>query len=87
MLSRGDARVATMLADLPDPSLGAYGRAILEHGLDGPFPWEGEQPPWQIVDVGMTERFLLREMDKHERLKRTIPCPPPEVGCKLCGVC
>ena len=19
--------------------------------------------------------------------RRTIPCPPPEVGCKLCGVC
>ncbi len=87
VLSRGDARVATMLAELPDPSLGAYGRAIREHGLDGPFPWEGERPPWQVVDVGMTERFLLREMDKHERLKRTIPCPPPEVGCKLCGVC
>ena len=87
VLSRGDARVATMLAELPDPSLGSYGRAIREHGLDGPFPWESEQPPWYIVDVGMTERFLLREMDKHERTKRTIPCPPPEVGCKLCGVC
>ena len=87
VLSRGDARVATMLDELPDPSLGAYGRAIHEHGLDGPFPWEDERPPWQIVDVGMTERFLLREMDKHERTKRTIPCPPPEVGCKLCGVC
>ena len=35
----------------------------------------------------MTERFLLREMDKHERVRRTIACPPPEVGCKLCGVC
>ena len=87
VLSRGDARVATMLAELPEPSLGAYQRAFREHGLDGPFPWEGEQPPWHIVDVGMTERFLLREMDKHERIKRTIPCPPPEVGCKLCGVC
>ncbi len=87
VLSRGDARVATMLAELPDPSLGSFGRAIREHGLDGPFPWQGEQPPWQVVDVGMTERFLVREMDKHERLKSTIACPPPEVGCKLCGVC
>ena len=87
VLSRGDARVATMLAELPDPSLGAYGRAIREHGLDGPFPWASEQPPWQVVDVGMTERFLLREMDKHDRVKSTIACPPPEVGCKLCGVC
>ena len=87
VLSRGDARVADMLETLPEPSLGAYHRAIREHGLDGPFPWESEQPPWHIVDVGLTERFLLREMDKHERIKRTIPCPPPEVGCKLCGVC
>ena len=87
VLSRGDARVATMLAELPDGSLGTYKRAIREHGLDGPFPWQDEQPPWHVVDVGMTERFLLREMDKHRRVKRTIPCPPPEVGCKLCGVC
>ena len=87
VLSRGDARVASMLAELPDPSIGSYRRAIREHGLDGPRPWAGETPPWHIVDVGMTERFLLREMDKHERVRRTIPCPPPEVGCKLCGVC
>lgn len=87
VLSRADARLAPMLESMTDNSLGAYRRAIAEHGLDGPFPWEGERPPWFIVDVGMTERFLLREMDKHERVRRTIPCPPPEVGCKLCGVC
>ena len=87
VLSRGDGRVAAMLAELPDPSLGSYKRAIREHGLDGARPWAGEAPPWHVVDVGMTERFLLREMDKHERTRRTIPCPPPEVGCKLCGVC
>lgn len=87
VLSRADARLAPMLESMTDNSLGAYRRAIAEHGLDGPLPWEGERPPWFIVDVGMTERFLLREMDKHERARRTIPCPPPEVGCKLCGVC
>jgi radical SAM superfamily enzyme YgiQ (UPF0313 family) len=87
VLSRADARLAPMLESMTDNSLSTYRRAIQEHGLDGPFPWEGERPPWFIVDVGMTERFLLREMDKHERTRRTIPCPPPEVGCKLCGVC
>ena len=87
VLSRGDARVASMLAELPDASPGSYRRAIRAHGLDGPRPWAGEAPPWHVVDVGMTERFLLREMDKHERVRRTIPCPPPEVGCRLCGVC
>lgn len=87
VLSRADARLAPMLERMTNNSLGDYRRAIAEHGLDGPFPWEGERPPWFIVDVGMTERFLLREMDKHERVRRTIPCPPPEVGCKLCGVC
>jgi len=87
VLSRADARLAPMLASMEENSLGAYKRAIREHGLDGPLPWEGESPPWHIVDVGMTERFLLREMDKHRRVKATIPCPPPEVGCKLCGVC
>ena len=87
VLSRAGDELAPMLAEMPDGSLGTYRRAIREHGLDGDFPWQGERPPWYIVDVGMTERFLLREMDKHDRLKRTIPCPPPEVGCKLCGVC
>jgi len=87
VLSRADARLAPMLESMTDNSLGAYRRAIAEHGLDGPLPWEGERPPWFVVDVGMTERFLLREMDKHERVRRTTPCPPPEVGCKLCGVC
>ncbi len=87
VLSRAGEELAPMLAEMPDGSLGTYKRAIREHGLDGDFPWQSEQPPWYIVDVGLTERFLLREMDKHDRLKRTIPCPPPEVGCKLCGVC
>jgi len=87
VLSRADERLAPMLESMTDNSLGAYRRAIAEHDLGGPLPWEGERPPWFIVDVGMTERFLLREMDKHERVRRTIPCPPPEVGCKLCGVC
>ena len=87
VLSRADARLAPMLESMTDNSLSTYRRAISEHGLDGPFPWEGDRPPWFIVDVGMTERFLLREMDKHERTRRTIPCPPSEVGCKLCGVC
>ncbi len=87
VLSRADARLAPMLAEMEDNSLGSFKRAMREHGLDGPLPWEGEKPPWHIVDVGMTERFLLREMDKHDRVKATIPCPPPEVGCKLCGVC
>jgi radical SAM superfamily enzyme YgiQ (UPF0313 family) len=87
VLSRADARLADMLEWMPDDSLSTYRRAIKDFGLDGPLPWNTEKPPWHIVDVGMTERFLLREMDKHERLRRTIPCPPPEVGCKLCGVC
>ena len=87
VLSRADGRLAGLLAELSDPSLGSYKRAIREHGLDGARPWAGEAPPWHVVDVGMTERFLLREMDKHERVRSTIACPPPEVGCKLCGVC
>ena len=87
VLSRADARLAPMLEAMTDNSLGGYRAAIREHGLGGDFPWQTERPPWHIVDVGMTERFLLREMDKHERVRRTIACPPPEVGCKLCGVC
>ena len=87
VLSRADGRLAGMLAEMPDDSLATYRRYMALHGLDGPRPWAGEVAPWHIVDIGLTPTFLLREMDKHDRTRETIPCPPPEVGCKLCGVC
>lgn len=85
--SRADRRLASAILSMPDNSRASWMRAAKDWGLDGPLPW-GEGPmPWTQVDTGITARFFDREWDKHLRSKFTIACPPPEVGCKLCGVC
>ena len=85
--SRSDQRLAHAILEMQDNSRAAWMRAAKVWGLDGPLPW-GEGPmPWNAVDTGVTMRFFEREWDKHRREKATIACPPPEIGCKLCGVC
>ena len=85
--SRADRRLASAILSMPDNTRASWMRAASEWGLDGPLPW-GEGPmPWSGVDTGITARFFEREWDKHLRSKFTIACPPPEIGCKLCGVC
>ncbi|PZC49975.1 MAG: Radical SAM superfamily enzyme YgiQ, UPF0313 family [Chloroflexi bacterium] len=85
--SRSDRRLASAILSMPDNTRASWMRAAAEWGLDGPLPW-GEGPmPWSGVDTGITARFFEREWDKHLRSKFTIACPPPEIGCKLCGVC
>ena len=85
--SRADRRLTSAILSMPDNSRASWMRAASDWGLDGPLPW-GEGPmPWSGVDTGITARFFNREWDKHLRSKFTIACPPPEIGCKLCGVC
>ena len=87
LCSRADHRLAHAILDMSANTLAEWRRVGAAWGLDGPLPW-GEGPmPWSLVDTGITARFFEREWDKHLREKRTIACPPPEVGCKLCGVC
>ena len=91
--SRSDQRLAHAILDMHDNSAGEWLRVAREWGLDGPLPWAGGESgaatpmPWTAIDTGITARFFEREWDKHLRSKPTIACPPPEVGCKLCGVC
>ena len=85
--SRADQRLAHAILEMRDNSAREWMRVANAWGLDGPLPW-GEGPmPWAQVDTGITARFFEREWDKHQRTKWTIACPPPEIGCKLCGVC
>jgi radical SAM superfamily enzyme YgiQ (UPF0313 family) len=85
--SRADGRLAGLLAELPENTLSAWKRALPQHGLDGPLPWEGTKPPWQAIDSGIKEVFFLREWDRHQQAKLTPACPPAEVTCHMCGVC
>ena len=85
--SRSDQRLAHAILEMNDPSSGEWLRAAAKWGLDGPQPWGGGPSPWSAVETGISARFFARELDKHGRAKSTIPCPPPEIGCNMCGVC
>ncbi len=85
--SRSDARLAHAILDMEDNSAAEWLRAAANWGLDGELPWGGGQTPWAAVETGISQRFWDREISKHARLKPTIACPPPEVGCNMCGVC
>ena len=85
--SRSDQRLAHAILEMQRPSASEWFRAAREWGLDGEQPWGGGPLPWSAVETGITTRFFEREWSKHERSKRTIACPPPELGCNLCGVC
>ena len=85
--SRSDQRLGHAILDMRTNTRAEWMRVAAEWGLDGPLPWGGGPMPWTRIDTGITARFFEREWDKHLRSKPTIACPPPEIGCKLCGVC
>lgn len=85
--SRSDQRLVHAILEMRDSSRAEWMRVAAEWGLDGPLPWGSGPMPWAQIDTGITARFFEREWDKHLRSKSTIACPPPEIGCKLCGVC
>ena len=85
--SRSDQRLAHAILEMEQPSAGEWMRVAREWGLDGPQPWGGGPMPWSAVETGITARFFERELSKHLRGRSTIACPPPEVGCNMCGVC
>ena len=85
--SRSDYRLAHAILDMHQNSRKEWMKASAAWGLDGPLPWGVGPMPWTQIDTGITTRFFDREWDKHLRSKSTIACPPPEIGCKLCGVC
>ena len=85
--SRADQRLAHAILDMQAPSAGEWMRAASLWNLDGPLPWGGGPTPWSAVETGISARFFERELSKHQREKATIACPPPEIGCNMCGVC
>ena len=85
--SRSDQRLAHAILEMESPSAREWMRAAAAWNLDGPLPWGGGPVPWSAVETGITARFFERELSKHLRGKATIACPPPEIGCNMCGVC
>ena len=69
VLSRGDERVAHVLADMTEVSLSAWNRAVDQHQLNvyhyANSKWETYQKlPWNVIDSGMKEEKLCGELEK-----------------------
>ena len=89
VLSRGDRRVGHALLKMVRndctwkqafalENLNPDDYALRPRGPDEPFPWE-------ILDHGITRKYLWSEYQKALEGKTTIPCDTSR--CKRCGVC
>jgi radical SAM superfamily enzyme YgiQ (UPF0313 family) len=68
-LSRGDEKMAPVLADMKDISLAGWKKAVDQHGLDiahyvNRHIDPTQKLPWSIIDSGMKEDRLLAELEK-----------------------
>lgn len=43
-----------------------------------------EELPWDMIDMGFTKDYLMKELDNAQKLKHTLKCFE---NCKRCGVC
>ena len=68
-LSRGDEKVAPVLADMKDISLSGWKKTTEQHGLDiesyvNRHIDPTQKLPWSVIDSGMKEERLLAELEK-----------------------
>ncbi len=90
VLSRGDARLAQVLARMEARSLSSWRRALEQCALDAEYYVNREispteRLPWFMLDSGVEPVYLESELAKAGRGEETAPCPP--AGCQECGVC
>jgi radical SAM superfamily enzyme YgiQ (UPF0313 family) len=69
VLSRGDIKLAKVLADMEEVSLSSWRRAVENNHLDIDFyvhqKWDiGQKLPWDIIDLGTKEGLLESELEK-----------------------
>jgi len=69
VLSRGDARVTDVIADIEEVSLGGWRRVVAQTRLDTDYyahqRWEvGEKLPWSNINLGPKDRWLERRLQK-----------------------
>jgi radical SAM superfamily enzyme YgiQ (UPF0313 family) len=89
VFSRADRRIAPVLLDI---GLGKYSfkQAMKVHGLSA---WqyavrprtEDEQFCWEVVDHGIRQGYLYKELEKSLAAQATPPCDT--AVCRRCGVC
>jgi len=69
VLSRGDIKLAEVLADIEEVSLSGWRRAVAKHHLDIDFyvhqRWDASQKlPWEMIDQGTKAGLLKSELEK-----------------------
>lgn len=93
VLSLGDRRVAH-LVELARDMDGDWKRAMKEmkaEGLDPDFiamrrKGRDEVLPWSVIDYGLREDYLAKDLARSERGAVIAECPPPGADCRRCGV-
>ncbi len=89
VFSRADRRIAPVLLDI-GTGRRSFKQAMKAHGLRS---WEYAVRPrspeelfcWNVVDHGIEDRFLYRELEKAVAAQATSPCDT--AICRRCGVC
>ena len=89
VFSRGDRRLAEVLLDIGTGKY-TFKQAMRAHDLSS---WQyavrprtvGEMMCWQVLDHGIAEGYLYRELERALREKTTVPCDTSL--CRKCGVC
>jgi len=90
VLSRGDARIGHVLANMEGRTLSSWRRAMDECSLDAQYYVNREIPfserlPWANIDSGVAQDYLRSELEQARLGRSTPPCPLTE--CHECGVC
>jgi len=89
VLSRGDRRLADVIASMTSPTLASWRLALREASLDAQ-DFVGEWPasrtlPWQVVESGVHPAYRHNEACRVLDQTDTPPCPSG--WCQRCGVC
>jgi len=90
VLSKGDARIGQVLANMEGRTLSSWRRAMDECSLDARYyvnreiPF-GERLPWANIHTGVDQDYLRSELEQARLGRSTPPCPLTE--CHKCGVC
>jgi radical SAM superfamily enzyme YgiQ (UPF0313 family) len=90
LFSSGDRRMSTLIEAAARLN-GDLNSALRETGLDAAFYTSRERSyteflPWQIIDNGLSQKFLQEEHERAHIARSTPPCPSV-AECTRCGVC
>src|SRR6267378_4938067 len=90
LFSSGDRRLARLIEAATRPGADLHS-ASRETGLDQAFYTSRERAydeflPWQIIDNGLSQKFLQTEHERAHIARSTPPCPSV-TECTRCGVC